>query len=297
MTSLDTTIRTVHLPVGTTCDFQSGVVVQLENEHHPCDIARMVASGSRGPRGTTFRGSLAITRKSRERGMRRTERYVEWKRMKNDVACGFARLMAANPNGFGQRLEEVTNATAAAIAARVADRVTAAIADDSVDALTLVLPEITTPSTLVEIALDLKMRPGWAVEHWTLPSTPAGPLVAFGITHEVKLASRATVPSEALVLGPFEAFPVTRAAPVAALELFVGTPPNIDPKTKSTPTKANLAHVNVTPPLTQANFDRVWASTIRNRLAVLGGVDDVRARAKVAFVVRPAVAHALGCEP
>src|ERR1019366_6806679 len=105
------------------------------------------------------------------------------------------------------------------------------------------------------------------------------------LARDVALATGVLVPSEALALGPFDAFPATRMAPVTALEIFVGTPLPLDPKKKTPTTKANLAHVNVTPPLDQTQFAKTWTKSEVARLASLGGVDDCRAKARVAFVV------------
>jgi hypothetical protein len=200
--------------------------------------------------------------------------------------------MASRPNEYGQRLDTIEGVDD--LAAKIHARVTAAVADDKAASLALVLPDVTTPDELVQIALGLKGLPGWTVKHWKLAKTPGGPMVAFGVAHDVKLATGAMVPSEALVLGPFDGFPPTRSrAPVTGFEIFVGTPPDIDSKTNAPPTKANLAHVQLG--MAQAVFNRVWAKTIENRLEELGGKEDERAKAKIAFVVPTAIAKKRGC--
>src|SRR5262249_49743225 len=103
-------------------------------------------------------------------------------------------------------------------------------------------------------------------------------------------------PSEALVLGNFDGFPATRRAPVTALEIFVGVPRAMDPKTGEPSKKANLAHVELVLPTSDA-AQNMWDKSVEGRLTSLGGVDDVRAKAKVAFVVSSALAESLGCAP
>lgn len=103
-------------------------------------------------------------------------------------------------------------------------------------------------------------------------------------------------PSEALVLGPFEEFPPTRRAPCVGFEIYVGEPRPLDPKTNQPTSKANLAHIEMYLP-THSAFENMWEKTRVRRLASLGGVDDKRAKAKVSFVISPALADELGCSP
>jgi len=226
-------------------------------------------------------------------------KYLEWKRTKNDVACRFARYLAINPTQFGQRLEVVKGADGAALAGEIDTLVTTFIADPDAVAVTLVLPDVTKARTLVDLALDLSKRDGWTVKRWALARTRGGAMVAFGVARDVQLATGRSVPSEALVLGPIRGFPATRKAPITALEMFVGVPPELNRDGKPAD-KANLADVNVIPPLAQAHHDHMWTSTQRVRKEILGethGKVDLRAKAKVAFVVSAKLAQSMGCAP
>ncbi len=121
-------------------------------------------------------------------------------------------------------------------------------------------------------------------------------MIAFGLSHEVSLVTGATVPSEALVLGPFEEFPATRRAPVTALEIFVGNPP-VQTRYGDPTLKANLDLIPVDPPIPQVAFNNMWETTKELRSTSLGGIDDdPRAKAKVSFVISAALAKRLGCE-
>jgi hypothetical protein len=104
------------------------------------------------------------------------------------------------------------------------------------------------------------------------------------------------VPSEALVFGPFQEFPRTRQAPIVAIEIFVGKPREVDPKTKGHVARVNLAHLDVRPSTLDA-YEKMWDRSMKGRLSSLGGVDDSRAKAKVAFVVPLSMAQNLGFWP
>jgi hypothetical protein len=228
-------------------------------------------------------------------GMTPKEKYLAWKRTGNAIACRFARLMAINPTEFGQRIEVIDGTTSQALAAEIDRLVIQQIGDPAAAALTILLPDVTQLATLVEVALALAPLSGWTMNRWHEPAAPSGPVVAFTLARAVALATGKLVPSEVLALGPFAGFPATRNAPVLALEIFVGIPLPHDPKKRTPTTKANLAHVNVTPPLNQTQFANTWTKSERARLASLGGVDDCRAKAKVAFVIPLALAQSMGC--
>lgn len=222
------------------------------------------------------------------------ERYREWKRKNNAVGCVFARLMAVDPARYGYRDELVNGNDPASVADVIADRVAAAVADPSVNALALVLEQITGLSTLVEVTLALANKVQWQVSRSLLLGTPIGDTVAFHVARQIPFAG-ASCPSEVLVLGPFpNAFPNTRCAPVTALEIYVGDPPPTDFMDKPT-SKGHLALVNVSlPPKTH---QRMAQQTRTMRLDSLGGIDDARAKAKVAFSVPLPLATSLGCVP
>jgi hypothetical protein len=69
--------------------------------------------------------------------------YLRWRRGL-PVGCVFARLMSKQPANFGQLVEEVHSAVPESAAAAIAAYVTELVSNQSVVAVTLVLPGITT---------------------------------------------------------------------------------------------------------------------------------------------------------
>lgn len=226
------------------------------------------------------------------------ERYRGWKHKTKNVGCVFARLMAGwaakDPARYGHSAEVVNGNVPANLATEIDSRVATAVAAPALHGLALVLPEVTALPDLVAIALELEQKAQWQVSRSKVTGTPIGDVVAFHIARHVPFAG-ATCPSEALVLGPFpDAFPNTRCAPVTALEIYVGNPPPYDFRGKPT-TKAHLALIDLG--LTPDMAARMTDETKSLRLESLGGIDDPRAKAKVAFSIPMALASSLGCVP
>lgn len=214
--------------------------------------------------------------------------YVEWKRKQPDIGCQFAKLIATRPDRYGQAVLVVNASTSAnRIAASIAARITALVADASVAAGALLFPNITNIEQLAGGILALADQQHWHVSAKPLVHDQEGDLVAISACRDIPFGD-STLPSEALVLGPFDIFPRTRKAPVAALEIFVGPPRQLDPKTAQVPTKANLAHMDVYLPSHRA-FTRMWDLSAAGRTRSLDGVDDPRAKAKVTLVVTKAM--------
>lgn len=233
--------------------------------------------------------------------------YRDWKRQPA-VACVFARLMARDPKLHGQRWATISGTDPAKVAKGIESNVARHVSDGEAAAVSLVFTEISQLPTLVAVAQSLATLPEWSVSTTRLDSTPVGPCAAFRIARSIPFGG-GTCPSEALVLGPFNEFPATRRAPVAAFELFVGDPLPVDPKTGQPTTKANLAHIMV--PMGKSTFDSSWESSRKMRRRSLGlpgdppreppedgdpplVPDDPRAKAKVSFVVPLAQATAMG---
>jgi len=168
------------------------------------------------------------------------------------------------------------------------------VADPEVVATALLLPKLTKLEKLAATALEMAKFKHWIVTTSALKGTPEGDMVAVHITRMIPFGE-AECPSEALVLGPFDNFPRTRKAPVTAIEMFVGEPRPLDPKSGNPTTKANVAHMDmgVLPDI----WAIMWEESEKGRLASLGGINDPRAKAKVAFPIPLALAKQLGCEP
>lgn len=221
--------------------------------------------------------------------------YLRWRAGK-EVGCVFARLMSRQPDRHGQRIVVVPGQQPARAAARVEELVGGFVADSSAAAATVLFPKVQDLPSMVEIVLTLGSKSNWVVNRSFLANTGGGDVVAFAVSRKIPLVDGTPVPSEALVLGPFVEFPATRRAPIAALEIFVGTPQARSPKDNKPTTKAHLAHVDLSLP-TPETKQSMWKASERDRLASLGGVEDARAKAKVAFTVPLALAQSIGCWP
>src|SRR5438876_781541 len=160
-------------------------------------------------------------------------------------------MIARQPTAYAQRLSIVPALRRPEeIAAQIASRVNALVADPVTVAAAILLPSVTTLELLTKVALALNDQALWKVATSHLQTTPAGAMVAFHIVREIPFGAD-SCPSEALVLGPFSDFPTTRRAPITALEIYVGGPRPTDPKMGSPTTKANLAHMEMHMPTQQ----------------------------------------------
>jgi len=219
--------------------------------------------------------------------------YLKW-RNEPAIGCMFARMIAREPKRFDQAVERIIcDGEPLEIAEEIDHRVTTLIEDQRVAAAVLLFPAITILERLARSLLALNGRPGWGVVAAPLAPPPAADMITVRLSRDIPFGD-GTCPSEALVLGPFEEFAPTRRSPICALEMFVGQPRDLDPKTGTPTTKANLAHMSVHLPTQQA-FERMWNMSMAGRLNSLDGNQDNRAKAKVSFVLPTALAQQLGC--
>lgn len=222
--------------------------------------------------------------------------YLEWKRRNSAIACKYARQMALRPARYGQATEIVTaTGTSASLAADLEARIARLVTTPGANAAAILYPEITTLEVAAPLFLELANLPGWTVSTSAIANQGFGDFVAVHVSRLIPFQGHDPCPSAALVLGPFDAFPATRRAPVLGFEIYVGEPQPLDPKYHQPTTKAHLAHVDMFLP--GASFDRMWDESKARRLVSLGGVDDGRAKANVAFVVPLQLAADLGCAP
>lgn len=229
--------------------------------------------------------------------MTATADYLRWRRQAA-VGCVFARMIAARPRAFGQAVEEISGrGVPQRVAAAIAKRVAIFVADGTISATALLLPGISSLKKLTSVALELGSHPGWTVTTTDLQEPRNCGMVAVHVARQIPFGN-ASCPSEVLVLGPFGAFPPTRRAPMPVMEIFVGEPMPHDPKNHKPTVKANLAHMDVSESdLDPQQIDRMWQMSVSGRLRSLGGVEDSRAKAKVAFVIPASLADELGCAP
>lgn len=208
------------------------------------------------------------------------QQYLLW-RKQPAVGCFFARTIANHPHWYGQKIECVSGTgTPDVLAGEIASRVAGAVADHTVFASAILLPDIAKLGIAARAFLALARQPDWDVTTSLLQDPPAGEMVAVHIVRSIPFGN-ASCPSEALVLGPFSEFPLTQRAPIAALEIYVGEPRPTDPKSGNPTRRANLAHIEMNLP-TDAAFQKIWNMSVDGRTRSLGG-NDSRAKAKISF--------------
>lgn len=221
--------------------------------------------------------------------------YLAWKKSAS-VGCNFARYAALRPDDHGQALATLKGDTAPSLATRIDKHIGRLLTERKATAATLLLPEVSELKTVVQVALQLGTKLAWKVTRTHVTDTAAGHVVAFEVSREIPTNEGGVVASQALVLGNFGVFPPTRRAPLTALELFLGPCPHADPSGNPR-TKANLDLLVASMPLGDTEIANMWDRTCELRRKVLGANDDLRAKARVAFVVPLALAREMGCAP
>lgn len=222
------------------------------------------------------------------------KRYLKWRRQPA-VGCVFARLTANNPARYEQRVYRVPGDDPQKIAAGIEAIVGPAIVDPKTSAVVLIFPDLRSLEAVARAMLALNAIPGWKVMRSKLVRPPSMQAIAFNIVRDIPFGRR-SLPSEALVFGPFAPFPPTRKAPVTAMEIFVGKPRPKGPLDDVPVKKANLAHMALNL-ANHAMFIRMWNNSHVGRTRSLNGRKDNRAKAKVSLVIPSVMAWKLGCAP
>ena len=207
----------------------------------------------------------------------------------------FARMIAFRPSDHRQVVEVVSSSgLPSRVASRIGGRIDQLLGDPRAVAAAMLCPGITTLEALLRTAVALSVaQPSWQLELEPLEQSPIGDALRVRLTCNLTTRAGGQIASEVLVFGNFAEFAATRRAPLTAFELYVGTPLDIDPKTKEPPTKANLAHLDTG--VSRTTFDKMWNATKASRLTSLAGIDDSRAKAKTSFVVPVSLARSCGC--
>lgn len=224
-------------------------------------------------------------------------KYLNWKLKQPEVACLFARLLALRPSDHGVHIVEIQSGSdAARLAKSINEIVSKAIGDADTHALTIIMPNLIDPKPLLEAALILGNDENWNCSIKKVVCEKSGENVTVSLSRWLRRADGVYVPSDVLVLAPFDSMPPTRRAPVAGLELFVGVPPPTDAISGKPTGRANLAHIDARLP-TQEAFDKMAERTAQNRrtqLSLEEGQEDRRAKAKVSFSINKRLAESKG---
>lgn len=217
-----------------------------------------------------------------------TQIQVHWHKC-GQTGCVFARILSVDPTGNLWLLDPLAGIwewSTAEWAARLGDRVRAAIANPDVWLLSILLPEVREAEQLHRFVTTLGRLDGWSL----VPSDPVdiaqrGRVVNVGL----RLQLPGNVTSWALGLGPFAFLPFTRQSPFTELLLAVKPkgPNPIDPRLNPDPTLAHVADAPV--PIVAGTVEGIWNKTQANKRLHLRDVDDAGAKAKVTYSIPAAV--------
>ncbi len=205
--------------------------------------------------------------------------------------CRFAQLISQNAKTHGWGTVVVSKLKTNTKALReLTSAIRRSIDDPAVLAVSILAPEITALSDLVQLLRLLRDELGWHVsstthvddrgESRTLVAARI-PLIASSSTKIV----RSEVLSWVVGFGPFDAFPITRRSP--CVELAFASKPKEFPLRSSRlngdPSTAHIADVPV--PIDDGAFERMWDNSIEGKRVLLGNTDPKLARARVTFAL------------
>jgi hypothetical protein len=205
--------------------------------------------------------------------------YRNWQ-TQGQLACRFAQQLARQAEGYGMRACVINassrgNLSEEAVSA-LSHACRTACESKEVQALALLFPRIESAAALVRLLKILAKLPGWAI---TAAPNPSDRLQRVHVRVHYRLDAGHV--AEALGFGPFQFLPLTRRAPVVALEMLTKVS---RPKESALgrPKRLHLAGIELDWPASR--IKRVWQATEENRLYMLGG-DDSAAKAKVSFAI------------
>lgn len=211
--------------------------------------------------------------------------YRHWQRQPQ-IACAFAQIIAENPAAHGIRTkvvgDNVNLADVTCTAESVSTFVEEVIADPGIKGATVLIPGLLDVAVLVAFCCALATQQRWKLRAELNPSDRQSRVYVelkreVGVNEEGKI-----VLAEVLGFGPFNFLPLTRRAPVTALELRTKPDNAGAPKNAFKQPRAHLADLRID--MDFPTVRRVWARTEDARIEVLGG-DDSAARARITFAI------------
>jgi len=212
--------------------------------------------------------------------------YLDWLR-RPQVGCVFAQLLARPHRRTPVRTVVVRGASGTGdpdeTAVQVARLVDECAHDHSVEALTVLMPQILDAETLTRFVWRLGSSPGWIIDR---ERSWRGTVFLIGLRAYIAT----NVVAETLGMGPFDIFPTTRQCPITTLEVRTKTTRARVSQVSSKYLAAHLADIPVDHMLTPAQhgvrFSR-FTPWLRSR--ILGHSDDMRAKAGVTYSVPAAI--------
>jgi hypothetical protein len=228
------------------------------------------------------------------------EVYLDWLR-RGQVGCVFAQLLSRNAKRACVRTIVLPNPAGDSAAARglaqdIDAQVDAAVQDVGIEALTILMPTITQPESLVLTIKALAEMQNWLLES-VLPWRDTITMV--GLRRLIKKAGQTETWAEILGLGPFPTFlPPTRQGPITSLEIRTKTDrklkSKIHPKAR---TSAHLAQIPAELFIGKRDFGKLFSElTPALKMRILGGNSDDRAKASVTFALPASMWEGLSLE-
>jgi hypothetical protein len=211
--------------------------------------------------------------------------YLEW-RKKPQVGCVFARLLASRYSDYPQHIQTVpTGRSPERIAADVAQRIEALVANPDVTATTLLFPDVESLEHTAQIMLAFDRHA--TASTWDTDGN--------GSHREANPFWRRNLSLRGANSGTISGVSADPASSDHGLRNVRRRTSHGGPEDWGAHTKANLAHIEMNLPSHNA-FETMWKKTIEGRKRSLGG-DDNRAKAKISFVIPLGMARRLGCAP
>lgn len=212
--------------------------------------------------------------------------YLDWLR-RPQVGCVFAQLLARPAYRAGIKTVVVRGSEGSRApndtATEIVGHVDESAKDPSIEALTVLLPEVLDIELLSRLVWELSRRPGWSIEREHLWR---GTLVLVGLRAEIVPG----VIAEILGMGPFDIFPTTRQCPITTLEIRTKRKRAKVSQRSQTHLAAHLADMPVEHILTAAEFrSRFVKFTPALKKRILGNQEDMRAKASVTYSLPVAI--------
>ena len=206
--------------------------------------------------------------------------YLDWLR-RPQVGCVFAQLLARPVNRTGMRTFVARGLSGLGdpgeLAVQIAQLVDESAQDPSIEALSVLMPQILNVEALAQLVWELGTQPGWDIERehmWR------GTLVLIGM----RVGIAKGIVAETLGMGPFEIFPPTRQCPITTLEIRTKSKRAKKRFLSNRPLAGHLADIPTDHMLTPAKYRDLFAKfTPWLRRRILGDKQDMRAKAGVTY--------------
>lgn len=213
--------------------------------------------------------------------------YLDWL-LRPQVGCVFAQILARPANRAGVRTVVARGASGRGqpreLAMQIAHLVDECVKEVSIEALSVLMPQVLDTETLTHLVWELGHHSRWTIEQerpWR------GRLVLIGLRAQIA----DNVVAETLGMGPFSIFPTTRQCPVTTLEIRTKTKRAKRSHLSKTHLAAHLADLPIdSSVLAPSEFgSRFQKFTPWLKKRILGERGDLRAKAGITYSVPLAI--------